>query len=43
MDISYNSQKDLSIGVSHAPIGYHLTPALKGFVILNPNFSFDHN
>jgi hypothetical protein len=47
--ISYNSQKDLSNGVLHAPIGDDLTFFLKGFVVksqvpnLTPNPSFDHN
>ncbi len=48
-EISYNSQKDLSNSVKHAPIRLHLTLAFKGFVVRNqiPNFtpalSFDHN
>ncbi len=39
--ISYRHQKVLFNGVSHAPIGTHLTPAFKGFVVKNqiPNLS----
>jgi hypothetical protein len=33
MAISYSFQKDLSNSVLHAPIGDHLTLALKGFVV----------
>jgi hypothetical protein len=33
MTISYSPQKDLSNNVLHAPIGDHLTPALRGFVV----------
>jgi hypothetical protein len=41
--ISYSFQKGFSNNVSYAPIGYHLTFALKGFVTLDPDRSFDHN
>ncbi len=47
--ISYNPQKDLSNNVLHAPIGDHLTFALKGFMVENQisnlilGPSFDHN
>jgi hypothetical protein len=47
--ITYSFQKYLSNGVLFAPIGNHLTPTLRGFVIgsqilnLTPDPSFDHN
>jgi hypothetical protein len=45
----YNPQKDFSNGLKHAPIGPHLIPAFKRFVVksqipnLTPTPSFDHN
>ncbi len=33
MTISYSPQKDLSNNVLYTPIGDHLTPALRGFVV----------
>jgi hypothetical protein len=47
--IFYIPKKDLSNGVLHAPIKYHFTLILRGFVVrsqignLTPNLSFDHN
>jgi len=47
--IFYTIQKDLSNDVWHAPIGAHLTFALKGFVVTNqiinlsPNPFLNHN
>jgi len=48
-EISYNSQRDISNGVWHAPIKAYLTPFLKGFVVgseifnLTIDLSFDYN
>jgi hypothetical protein len=48
-EIFYILQNDLSNGVLHALIRYHLTHVLKGFVVesqihnLTPNHYFDHN
>ncbi len=48
-EISYNSQRDISNGVWHAPIKAYLAPFLKGFVVgseifnLTIDLSFDYN
>ncbi len=47
--ITYSPQKDFSNGVLHAPIRYHLSPTLRGFMVqsqienLTLGPSFDHN
>ncbi len=42
-EIFYSFQENLSNNVLHTLIRYHLIVVIKGFVTLDPNFSFDHN